>query len=196
MLGPGEAGNDLGGIKIVTEWYPLRERAFAGGIFTRGANIGAAIAAPLVATITPDWGWRAAFISTGTFGFPWLVAWFLFHGVPAKHGKLTPEERVLLAKHLAEGQPRQTSRCLHPFQSRQVWPLRIARFPEEPLICLRVLWIPQYMVDRHGRSLLETGRVPIVPYISLDIGSVSGGRHSGHLVRGGAGPTGRPNSQS
>jgi MFS family permease len=46
LLGVGEAGNYPGGVKVVAEWFPPRERAFAGGVFTSGASIGAVIAAP------------------------------------------------------------------------------------------------------------------------------------------------------
>ena len=185
MLGLGEAGNYPGGVKVVTEWFPPHERAFAGGVFTSGASIGAVIAAPLVATITHYWGWRAAFVATGALGFVWLIGWLLFYEVPAKHSMVMPDERALLDKHLKGGPPPQTWRWLHLFRFRQVWALTIARFFEEPLIWLSVFWLPKYLVDVRGLSLLETGWVLTIPYIALDIGYVSGGWGSGRLVRRG-----------
>ena len=40
-LGIGEAGNFPAAIKAVAEWFPLKERAFATGLFNSGTNIGA-----------------------------------------------------------------------------------------------------------------------------------------------------------
>ena len=54
---------------MVAEWFPAKERAFAGGLFTSGGSIGAIVAAPLVATLVHYWGWRVAFMATGGLGF-------------------------------------------------------------------------------------------------------------------------------
>ncbi len=66
MLGAGEAGNFPASIKAVAEWFPKRERALATGIFNSGTNIGNVIAYPVVGAILIHWGWKAAFIITGT----------------------------------------------------------------------------------------------------------------------------------
>lgn len=43
FLGVTEAGNFPAAIKVVAEWFPKRERAFATGIFNSGSNIGAVL---------------------------------------------------------------------------------------------------------------------------------------------------------
>src|SRR5882762_9832287 len=65
-LGLGEAGNFPAAIKTVAEWFPKRERALATGIFNAGTNVGAILAPLVVPWITLRWGWRMAFIVTGT----------------------------------------------------------------------------------------------------------------------------------
>ena len=40
LLGIGEAGNWPGGVKVVAEWFPERERALASGIFNSGSRGG------------------------------------------------------------------------------------------------------------------------------------------------------------
>src|SRR5215467_6287182 len=92
VLGVSEAGNFPAAIKTVAEWFPQKERAFATGLFNSGANIGA-IAAPLtVPFIVKAWGWQWAFIITGSFGFLWLIFWFIFYEVPQKQRRLTLPE--------------------------------------------------------------------------------------------------------
>ena len=47
LLGALESANFPAGVKACTEWFPLKERALAIGIFNAGTAIGAAIAVPL-----------------------------------------------------------------------------------------------------------------------------------------------------
>src|SRR6266545_3316183 len=93
MLGFGEAGNWPGAVKAVTEWFPVKERALGVGIFNAGASLGGATAAPLVALLAIQWGWRATFIVTGVLGFLWLGLWLLIYDAPDRHAWLTTAER-------------------------------------------------------------------------------------------------------
>jgi MFS transporter, ACS family, aldohexuronate transporter len=68
-LGIGEAGNFPAAIRSVAEWFPVRERAFATGLFNSGTNIGAVIAPLTVPWITVTYGWYWAFLLTGAIGF-------------------------------------------------------------------------------------------------------------------------------
>ena len=56
LLGLGEAGNWPGAVKSNAEWFPVRERAFAQGLFNAGASLGAVISAPLIAYFYEDTG--------------------------------------------------------------------------------------------------------------------------------------------
>src|SRR5215212_1275308 len=48
FLGVTEAGNFPAAFKTIAEWFPRRERAYAGGIFNSGTNVGAILAPLLV----------------------------------------------------------------------------------------------------------------------------------------------------
>src|ERR1019366_10012304 len=71
LLGLGEGGGFPGSAKAVSEWFPAKERSFAFGIFMTGQNLGAIIAAPLIAFIVTQSNWRWAFYITGAFGLIW-----------------------------------------------------------------------------------------------------------------------------
>ena len=49
LLGISEAGNWPGATKANAEWFPIRERALAQGIFNSGAAVGGIISAPIIA---------------------------------------------------------------------------------------------------------------------------------------------------
>jgi ACS family hexuronate transporter-like MFS transporter len=78
----GEAGNWPAGVKVVSEWFAPKERAFASGIFNSGSSIGAVVAPPLVAWIVLQSGWRSAFLGVGGAGIVWLLAWLLIYSTP------------------------------------------------------------------------------------------------------------------
>src|SRR5690606_20383017 len=92
FLGVSEAGNFPAAIKVVAEWFPKKERAFATGIFNSGTNIGAIIAPLVVPWLAISYGWQMTFIVTGAVGFVWLIFWFLIYDVPQKHKKVSAAE--------------------------------------------------------------------------------------------------------
>jgi len=70
-LGLGEAGNFPAAIKATSEWFPSEERGLATGLFNSGANFSALIAPLLVSAVTARFGWRYAFVATGSMGVGW-----------------------------------------------------------------------------------------------------------------------------
>lgn len=54
--------------RIVTTWFPRRERAFATGVYTAGEYVGLAFATPVLFWVLTAFDWRAVFISSGVLG--------------------------------------------------------------------------------------------------------------------------------
>jgi ACS family hexuronate transporter-like MFS transporter len=96
LLGTFEPGSFTGGVKAVGEWFPMRDRALAIGIFNAGTAVGSVAAAPIVSAVALHWGWKAAFFATGALGFVWLVPWLLFFRQPNTHPLLSKQERDLI----------------------------------------------------------------------------------------------------
>ena len=71
-LGLSEAGNWPGAVKSNAEWFPVKERAIAQGIFNSGASIGSVIAPPLIAMLYLGFGWRITFLIVGLLGIVWV----------------------------------------------------------------------------------------------------------------------------
>ena len=171
LLGAGESGNFPGGVKAIAEWFPPEERAFAGGLFTSGASVGAIVAGPLVGSIAHYWGWHAAFLVTGSLGFLWLAVWLALYRPPA-----SPFEEEAVSTPMPW-------RDLLRF--RRVWALPLARLLEEPVLWFGIFWLPKYAVDVRGLSILHTGWLLTAPFLALDAGYVSGGWISSRLAKRG-----------
>jgi ACS family hexuronate transporter-like MFS transporter len=190
ILGLGEAGNWPGAAKTVAEWFPIRERAFGMAIFNSGAAIGSVLAPPLIVWLSLSYGWQTTFIVTGSLGFAWLVVWLLFYQTPDRHKWLGEQERQLIregqrTEGAADAPLTELSAPL-PWREllryRQVWAIILARFLTDPVWWLYISWLPKYLFDARGFSLVKIGLFAWVPYVAADVGSLTGGWVSGYLI--------------
>ncbi|HEV7475238.1 MAG TPA: MFS transporter [Pyrinomonadaceae bacterium] len=189
VLGLGEAGNWPGAAKTVAEWFPIRERAFGMAIFNSGAAIGSVVAPPLIVWLSLTYGWQTTFIVTGSLGFAWLALWLLFYESPDRHKWLSEEERHLIrVGQRTETEGTMTTELAHAprwrelLRYRQVWAIVLARFLTDPIWWLYISWLPKYLADARGFSLVKIGLFAWVPYVAADAGSLSGGWMSGYLI--------------
>ncbi|WP_351010327.1 MFS transporter [Shewanella sp. S1-58-MNA-CIBAN-0166] len=188
MLGLGEAGNWPGATKANAEWFPIKERALAQGIFNAGASLGSIIAPPLIAFLYAFLGWQATFIVIGSLGILWILPWLIvYKSSPDSHPWITEEER----QHILTGQ-----RCTSEIQQdkeyvptmgqllrhRQTWGVIAARFFIDPIWWLFVAWLPLYLNEKFGFDVKQIGAFAWLPYVGAAIGALFGGWFSGHLM--------------
>ncbi|HEY1340860.1 MAG TPA: MFS transporter [Bryobacteraceae bacterium] len=167
VLGLGEAGNWPGAAKVIAEWFPVRERAFAMGIFNSGTSIGSVIAPPLVIALQIWLGWRSTFVAVGAAGFGWLALWLRFYRdpepPPAEAKRASPAWRSLMRR-------------------RETWSIVASRFFADPVWWLYITWLPLYLYRARGFSLKEIGLFAWLPFLAADAGSLLGGWLSGKLI--------------
>jgi len=186
VLGISEAGNFPAAIKTVAEWFPKKERALATGIFNSGANIGA-IAAPIVVLwINSVWGWQSAFILTGIVGFIWLILWFIYYEVPAKHEHLTKTEYDFIYSDAEEiKDDRETVSWTKLLRFRQTWAFVIGKFMTDPIWWFYLFWLPSFLGKEYGMTGTK-GSFPIaLVYAMACFGSIGGGWLSSFLIKEG-----------
>lgn len=182
LLGAAEPANFPGGVKAVSEWFPMRERALAVGIFNAGTALGGALAVPIVSFIALQWGWRWAFVGTGSLGFVWVAAWAAFYRLPQDHPRITAEERELILSDSAS-EPAPTvvpvSRLLG---MREAWGCILARVLTDPVSYFLNFWIPKYLQSERGFSLADIGRYGWIPFAALAAGNIFSGAMPRWLV--------------
>lgn len=183
-LGTGECGNYSGGIKTVAQWFPVRERAFAVGVFNGGSMIGSIIAPPLLVAITLELGWHSAFLIPSTLGVVWVIAWRIWYHPPDRHPSLSPAERAYIMVGQEESdEPAPSNAAL--LKLRQTWALMGCRMLVGPVVQFYIYWMPEYLYRQRGLSLKEIGLFAWVPFLFGDIGSIAGGWLAGWLMRRG-----------
>lgn len=187
MLGATEPGNFPAGVKAVAEWFPMRERALAVGIFNAGTAIGAALAAPFVAFVTLTWGWRYAFVASGALGALWITAWLILYRSPEKHPWLRDEERARIVADRPvrlENQPEPPMVAWRQIlRMRAVWGCILARMLTDPVSYLFVFWTPKYLQQEQGFDLAAVGKYSWLPFVALALGNIAGGAIPAALVR-------------
>ena len=68
--------------RVVTTWFPERERATAIGVYTSGQFVGLAFLTPVLAWLQHHYGWHMVFISTGAVGILWALVWYAVYREP------------------------------------------------------------------------------------------------------------------
>lgn len=168
LLGIGEPGNFMAGFRAISEWYPPKEKAFVNGLLNGGAAAGAILAPPIVAWLSINYGWRMAFVATGALGFLWLAAWLWV--VPSSPVVVETTKKEPWLKLLA---------------LRDTWSLLLPRFVSDPVWWFYLFWLPKYLADQRGFTMVEIGLLAWMPYLAADLGALAGGMWTGWLVKRG-----------
>jgi len=169
LLGAGEAGNWPAAAKLVSEWFPARERALASGIFNSGASIGAVVSTPIIAWLVLCRGWQSAFIVMGVLGLLWLGGWWFC--CPDSNGVERQAPPPVSARKLM------TTRFVLWFTVSKVF--------MDPVWYFFVFWFPKFLAEVHHFSLKEIGWKGWIPYFTAALGNLAGGLLTSALIRGG-----------
>jgi ACS family hexuronate transporter-like MFS transporter len=182
LLGVGEGGNWPGAAKVITAWFPVRERALGISIVNSASAIALVIAQPLVIWLQLRFGWRVAFLTTGALGFIWLTLWLLLYQAPERQAWLSAEEYALIRedRNLSADMPGPGWWTLLGY--RQVWAIVLSRFLADPVWWLYIFWLPLYLNNVYGFDLKKIAIFGWVPFVAAGAGSLLGGWVSGFCI--------------
>jgi MFS transporter, ACS family, aldohexuronate transporter len=167
LLGMGEAGNWPAGVKVVAEWFPVKERALASGIFNSGSSIGAVVAPPLVAWVVIQSGWRSAFLLVGGVGLIWLLVWLLAYRTPpdAEPDVVVPPISVW-----------------NLLRTRWVCTFTASKIFSDPVWYFYIFWFPQYLKNARGFDIASIGKFAWIPFFTGGAGNLIGGACAAALL--------------
>jgi len=184
MLGIGESGNFPAAIKATTEWFPTEERALATGIFNSGSNASAFIAPALVAFVTYRFGWRAAFVTTGSMGLLWLVVWLLF---PYNKLRRANTQTQINLQEVVSPTASQGFFALFVELARQrgLYAFSFAKGLTDPIWWFYLFYLPKFLNENYGLDLAHAYWEIVAVYAVSSVGSIAGGGLSGFLMHRG-----------
>jgi sugar phosphate permease len=187
-LGAGEAPMMPCGVKVMNDWFSVRDRGLPTGLLTASNTLGVTLAPPFLTAVMLAFGWRAMFVTVGLFGLLLSLAWY-----PLYRDRAT----VLLTASEAESlgldaeQPR-TEMSLRQwkqlFRLRTVWGMMLGFGGVNYTTWLYLSWLPGYLQAARHLTIARTGWVAIIPYLFATIGSVVSGAAVNRLIRRGYPP--------
>lgn len=187
-LGISEAGNWPGAVKSNAEWFPIKERAIAQGLFNAGASMGSVIAPLFIGALWAAFGWRTTFMVIGSFGLLWIIPWLIINKAgPKKHPWITDEER----KYILDGQSKVDQEAtkdtkglslMEILSYKESWSVILGRFFMEPIWWFFVIWMPLYLSKEFNLDVKGVAMFAWVPYVGAAIGSILGGFVSGRII--------------
>ena len=173
LLGLFEAGNWPCALRTTRTVLRPEERSFGNSLFGSGTALGAVVT-PLLVLVILRWAersglsdtWRVPFRVIGSLGLVWIAMWFLT--VPGR--TVNPTD--------ATGAPpahQGTTRFADVFRDRRFWVLVVVTITVNLTWHGYRAWLPLYLRDQRGYSLVAMSEFTTVYYLVADIGTWTAG---------------------
>lgn len=185
VLGVGEAGNFPAAMKVVSEWFPKREKATATGIINAGASIGVVCALLITPLILNYYSWKEVFWITGLLGFVWFILWWIFYEIPTRQKRITAEELNYIQNDQEEFQTDKPLPWKRLLTIPQTWAVVFGKFFIDPIYWFFLFWLPSYFSATYGLDLKKPSLPLMIIYLATTVGSIAGGYVSSSLVKKG-----------
>lgn len=183
ILGAGEAPQFPAAAKSIAEWYNMKERGRAMGIFNSSAAMGTAIAPPVLTALMLNFGWRWMFIIMGVIGVVLSVIWLVVYRNRSQVS-LSKEEIAYLDEGAVAGSKENITlkEWLGLFKYSSTWGILLGFMGVVYMIWLFLTWLPAYLSETYNVSLAQTGWLVAIPYVFAILGSISAGYISDFFV--------------
>jgi MFS transporter, ACS family, D-galactonate transporter len=183
--------------RIVTSWFPDKERASAIAMYTSGQFVGLAFLTPLLVTIQHMIGWRGLFIVTGLIGIIWAVVWHIVYRDPTQSRRVNKEELDyieqgggLIDRKSTQEKVQQQSKfrwtdLKQVFVHRKLWGIYLGQFAVTSTLWFFLTWFPTYLVEYRHLDFIKSGFLASVPFLAAFCGVLISGFLSDYLVKRG-----------
>ncbi|MCX7414349.1 MAG: MFS transporter [Planctomycetia bacterium] len=180
--------------RVVTTWFPERERATAVGFYTSGQFVGLAFLSPVLYALQQAFGWQMVFLVTGGVGVLWAAVWYACYREPTECRAANAAEIALIREgggfvDLAATQKTRPgfrwSDLATVVSHRKLWGLYLGQFCLTSTLWFFLTWFPTYLVDFRGMDFIKAGILGSVPFLAAFAGVNCSGILSDRLVRAG-----------
>ncbi len=189
LLGLGEAGLWPGAVKSNGEWFPVKQRALAQGIFNSGASIGNVIAPVVIVFLYAQFGWKSTYIILGGLGLIWIIPWLILNkSKPENHPWITEGEKNLILNDRIENndvavEGAKSLGVGKILSYKQPWGVLLCRFFIEPIWWFFAGWMPIYLNSKFGLSIEEIGKTMWISYLMAAAGGILGGLFTEEIIK-------------
>ncbi|WP_269505032.1 MFS transporter [Burkholderia sp. IMCC1007] len=184
--------------RVVTTWFPTRERASAIGGYTSGQFVGLAFLTPVLAWLQVHLGWHMVFVATGVAGIAWAAIWYAVYREPRAFRGVNAAEIALIRDGggLVDLEDRMAARSERTPSTwrdlgvvlgrRKLWGIYLGQFALNSTLWFFLTWFPTYLVKYRGMDFIKSGFVASLPFLAAFVGVLCSGLLSDWLMRRGA----------
>jgi sugar phosphate permease len=183
LFGVGEGGAFPTATRAMQMWFTRSERGICQGVTHSASRLGAAIVPPIVVAIMAAWGWRAVFYVFGGVGALWSLAWwFTYRNMPEDNKGTNMAELAHIRGWDEKGNIRQLNIQKKPtvpwgilLRHPNMWAVMCAYFTYVYCLWIFLSWLPSYLVEYRGFTLVKMGIFASLPLFAGVIGDTIGG---------------------
>jgi len=183
--------------RLVTTWFPERERAGAIGCYTAGQYVGLAFLTPVLVLTQKSLGWHYVFILTGSIGLAWAAFWYWRYRDPAE-SRATGSEIKFIKDGGGLAERNSNSTAAQKFQwadlgkvlsHRKLWGIYIGQAAVNSTLWFFLTWFPTYLVKYRHMDFIKAGFLASLPFLAAFGGILSSGFLSDYLMKRGCSAT-------
>jgi len=190
LFGLGEAGAFPTATRAMQLWFTREERGICQGLTHSASRFGAAIVPPIVVAIMMAYGWRMVFYTFGVGGLLFGLVWYLtYRNLPEEHKWVNQAELAHIRGVDENGGIKQLSIQKKPavpwgvlLKHPNMWAVMCCYFTYSYSAWFFFSWLPSYLVDYRGFTLLKMGYLASLPLFAGVIGDSVGGWFTDYLL--------------
>jgi ACS family glucarate transporter-like MFS transporter len=170
----------------ISRWFPVGGWALPTGLSSTGLTLGFAAAAPVMAWLVAEQGWRTAFVIVAPLGFVVSALWWWYaRDYPADHPSINEAEvKLITANHAAPVlTPVNPPGWVRILTNRNIILLTLSYFCSNFVFYSTFSWFFYYAVTVRGFDSGTAGYVTSSQWIAGAVGAALGGWLCDHLVR-------------
>lgn len=175
-LGVGEAPHFPTCARATRDWFNVRQRGTATGIWNCASSLGSFLSLPLLTALMLLFGWRTMFVIMGGVGLVLAALYYIVYRNPSEVA-LTAQERAFLQEGdtAIAAKPVTLADWRRLFAYRTTWGMIVGYFGCIYVTWLYTAWLPGYLeIERHF-TIAKTGWVAAIPFAFGVVGGISGG---------------------
>jgi ACS family D-galactonate transporter-like MFS transporter len=178
--------------RIVTRWFPDRERALAIGIYTSGQFAGSAFLLPKLAIAQHQFGWQVDFFLTGAMGLLWAGIWYLIYRDPDQSRGVNEAELRLIAEGggLAAGDLPKPAKAKFNWDDlklvltrQKLWGIYLGQMANNSTLWFFLTWFPTYLVKYRHMDFINVGNLSALPWFAAFFGVICSGFVSDLMIK-------------
>ena len=181
--------------KLVTSWFPEKERASAIGFYTSGQFIGLALLTPVLTWLQYELSWHWIFVLTGLIGATWGTVWYLVYRNPMESRWANAEEIEYIreggglvdlgSSHVKARKRPSWADFSVVLTRRKLWGIYLGQFCLTSTLWFFLTWFPTYLVKYRHMDYIKSGFLASLPFLAALVGVLLGGVMSDLFLRRG-----------